>query len=90
MATKRVAIACQGGGTHAAFTWGVLTEILRTQQAWSGSRTGRSRRTGDDFDVVAFSGTSAGALCTLAGWYGMAPNTADPECGTVDKASSGS
>jgi NTE family protein len=86
VATKRVAIACQGGGTHAAFTWGVLTEILRTQQAWSGSRTGRSRRTGDDFDVVAFSGTSAGALCALAGWYGMAPNTADPECGTVDKA----
>ena len=38
MGTKKVAIACQGGGTHAAFTWGVLTEILRMKK-----QPGRSR-----------------------------------------------
>ena len=81
MGTKRVAIACQGGGTHAAFTWGVLGEILRTKKAWD-ARSGK----GDTFDIVAISGTSAGALCALATWYGLVPNTADPECGTIDKA----
>ena len=30
---KMIAIACQGGGTHAAFTWGVLGEILKTKKA---------------------------------------------------------
>ncbi len=81
MATKTVAIACQGGGTHAAFTWGVLTKILETKKAWDADR-GKGQR----FDITAISGTSAGALCALATWYGLAPNTADPACGTLDKA----
>lgn len=34
MGVKKVAIACQGGGTHAAFAWGVLTQILMTKKAW--------------------------------------------------------
>jgi NTE family protein len=38
------------------------------------------------FDITAVSGTSAGALCALATWYGLVPNTADPDCGTIDKA----
>jgi NTE family protein len=78
---KRVAIACQGGGTHAAFTWGVLTEILRTKKTWDAGPDEAGK-----FDIVAISGTSAGALCALATWYGLVPNTADPECGTIDKA----
>ena len=91
MTTKRVAIACQGGGTHAAFTWGVLTEILRTQEQWGAARStptpsGDAAATDDDFEVVAVSGTSAGALCALALWYGMVPNSVDPDCGTIDKA----
>jgi NTE family protein len=81
MGTKKVAIACQGGGTHAAFTWGVLTEILQTKKLWDASRDG-----GERFDIVAISGTSAGALCALATWYGLVPNTADAQCGTLDKA----
>jgi NTE family protein len=81
MGTKKVAIACQGGGTHAAFTWGVLTEILRTKKTWDASPDKAEK-----FDIVAVSGTSAGALCALATWYGLVPNTADPECGTIDKA----
>lgn len=81
MARKKVAIACQGGGTHAAFTWGVLSEILRTKKLWDADSD-----SGNTFEIVAISGTSAGALCALATWYGMVPNLADPECGTVDKA----
>lgn len=81
MAVKKVAIACQGGGTHAAFTWGVLTEILGAKKAWDAGEG-----SGATFDITAISGTSAGALCALATWYGLVPNTADPECGTLDKA----
>jgi hypothetical protein len=60
MGTKKIAIACQGGGTHAAFAWGVLTRILETKKAWDA----RSDK-GVTFDITAVSGTSAGALC---GW----------------------
>ncbi len=81
MATKRVAIACQGGGTHAAFTWGVLTRILETKKTWDAAADG-----GDTFEIIGISGTSAGALCALATWYGLVPNTGDPACGTLDKA----
>jgi NTE family protein len=81
MPTKKIALACQGGGTHAAFTWGVLRTILATKKRWDASP-----EDGDSFDIIAVSGTSAGALCALATWYGLVPNTADPDCGTVDKA----
>ncbi len=81
MSTRKVAVACQGGGTHAAFTWGALTEVLRTQKAWSAGANGAP-----PFEIVALSGTSAGALCALATWYGLAPNRADAGCGTADKA----
>jgi NTE family protein len=81
MATRKVAIACQGGGTHAAFTWGVLRTILATQKHWDAGP-----QDGDTFKIIAVSGTSAGALCALAAWYGLVPNTADADCGTIDKA----
>ena len=55
---------------------GSFGEILRTKKAWD-ARSGK----GDTFDIVAISGTSAGALCALATWYGLVPNTADRECG---------
>jgi len=79
MTVKKVAIACQGGGTHADFTWGMLTQILETKLKWVAADAG------ERFDVTAISGTSAGALCALATWYGLAPNTADPECGTTER-----
>ncbi|MDZ3838858.1 MAG: Patatin, partial [Rhodospirillales bacterium] len=80
MAAKKIAIACQGGGTHAAFTWGVLGEILKAKQAWGAQGDPAS------FEIVAVSGTSAGALCALATFYGLAPNGADAGCGSIDKA----
>jgi len=81
MMTKNIAIACQGGGTHAAFTWGVLKEILETKRKWD---THSDEPT--NFEITALSGTSAGALCALATWYGLVPNREDPDCGSVEKA----
>jgi len=54
----RVAIACQGGGSHTAFTSGVLQEILRD---WDDN----------DYELVGVSGTSGGAFNALAMWYGL-------------------
>ncbi|WP_251343595.1 patatin-like phospholipase family protein [Haloplanus halophilus] len=53
----RVAIACQGGGSHTAFTAGVLKRLLRE---WD-----------DDYRLVGISGTSGGAFNALAAWYGL-------------------
>jgi NTE family protein len=60
-AIPKVAVACQGGGMHAAFEIGVLTEILEDMNE-------RKR-----FELVGLSGTSAGALCALMVWYGLVP-----------------
>jgi NTE family protein len=67
---KKVAVACQGGGIHASFSVGVLIEILKAieQQNKAKDSTDRKR-----FELVGLSGTSAGALCALMVWYGLAP-----------------
>ena len=44
--TRRVAVALQGGGSHGAFTWGVLDRLLQEPE----------------FEIVGISGTSAGAM----------------------------
>ncbi|HTH17756.1 MAG TPA: patatin-like phospholipase family protein [Magnetospirillum sp.] len=50
---KPLAVALQGGGTYGAFAWGVLDRLLEEA----------------DFDPVAFSGSSAGAVnATLTAW----------------------
>ena len=53
---KRVAIACQGGGSHTAFTAGVLKRLLRTEEL-------------KGHEVVGLSGTSGGAVCALLAWH---------------------
>jgi NTE family protein len=53
-----VAIACQGGGSHTAFTAGVLETLLPELHAREDTR------------LVGLSGTSGGAVSALAGWYG--------------------
>ena len=67
---KKVAVGCQGGGMHAAFEVGVLTEILKTIDAQK-KRKGTNNQ--KQFELVGLSGTSAGALCALLAWYGLAP-----------------
>jgi len=56
-ARARVAIACQGGGSHTAFTAGVLQGLLQSLP--------------DDAEVVALSGTSGGAICAALAWDGL-------------------
>ncbi len=43
---RRIAVALQGGGSHGAFTWGVLDRLLEEP----------------GFEIVGISGTSAGAM----------------------------
>lgn len=50
MRQKRIDIALQGGGSHGAFTWGVLDRLLQL----------------DDIEIAGISGTSAGAMNAVA------------------------
>ena len=61
---QRIGIALQGGGAHGAFTWGVLDRLLDEVKA------GR-------LEIVAVSGTSAGALNAAALTLGLLD---DPDC----------
>jgi NTE family protein len=54
---SRIALACQGGGSHTAFTAGVLQGLLEARR--------------DDLEIVALSGTSGGAICALLAWDGL-------------------
>ncbi len=54
----RIALVCQGTGSHAAFTAGVLQGLL--EQAG-----------GDGRQIAALAGTSFGALCALLAWDGL-------------------
>jgi NTE family protein len=54
---SRVAIACQGGGSHTAFTAGVLQVLLGNLP--------------HEVEVVALSGTSGGAICAALAWDGL-------------------
>jgi NTE family protein len=60
---RRVAIACQGGGSHTAFTAGVLKKLLREKVEEN-----------HGYDIVALSGTSGGSICALLAWYGLLMN----------------
>jgi predicted acylesterase/phospholipase RssA len=70
---KKVVVGCQGGGVHAAFAVGVLTEILGNVD-----RQEKQKDEGQKFELVGVSGTSAGALCALMTWYGLAPKNGKP------------
>ena len=54
----RVAIACQGGGSHTAFTAGALKRLLADER----------------YEVVASSGTSGRAICAVLAWYALLEN----------------
>lgn len=57
----RVAIACQGGGSHTAFTAGVLGRLLQPDVT-------------DKYKIVGLSGTSGGAICALLSWTALVDN----------------
>jgi NTE family protein len=73
-APKKVVVGCQGGGVHAAFAVGVLTEILNNVDRQEKQKDEDQKR----FELVGLSGTSAGALCALMTWYGLAPKNGLP------------
>jgi NTE family protein len=54
---KRVAIACQGGGSQCAFVAGALSRLLSTSLA--------------RFELVGLSGTSGGALTAAVAWQAL-------------------
>lgn len=61
---RRVAIACQGGGSHTAFTAGVLSRLLD-------GPAGRDGELDGDYEIVGLSGTSGGAVCALLAWTAL-------------------
>jgi len=58
---KRMAIACQGGGSHTAFTAGVLRRLLRADELAG-------------YGLVGLSGSSGGAVCALLAWHHLLGN----------------
>jgi NTE family protein len=58
MSRTRIAIACQGGGSQTAFTAGAMRRLLDTVCR-------------EEFDVVALTGTSGGAVCSALVWYAL-------------------
>jgi NTE family protein len=60
----RIAIACQGGGSHAAFAAGALAALFSPAHR-------------DRFEAVALSGTSGGAVCAALAWSGLLAGGAD-------------
>lgn len=58
MTSRQLAIACQGGGSHTAFTAGVLKHLLE-------------QKVHHHYRLVGLSGTSGGAICALLAWYGL-------------------
>ena len=55
MKKRKIAIALQGGGSHGAYTWGILERLLEE----------------DLFDIRGMCGTSAGAMNAAIATYGM-------------------
>ena len=66
----RVAVACQGGGSHTAFTAGVLDRLLAEPDP--------------SYEIVALTGTSGGAICAFLAWYGLV--SADDEATGRERA----
>ena len=66
---RKVNLALQGGGTHGAFTWGVLLRLLEEES----------------LEVASISGTSAGAINGAAFAQGMASGGRDGARAMLDR-----
>jgi len=74
MPIKNIAIACQGGGSHAAYAAGALPVLLpqfrNAELATSKGRATLENEQGDVLRLTGISGTSGGAISALLAWYG--------------------
>lgn len=66
---RRTAVACQGSGSHTAFTARVLRKLLTREQ--------------EEYEFVALSGTSGGVICALLAWYGLLTGGRDEASGLL-------
>ena len=57
-AKRRIAIACQGGGSQTAFTAGALRGLFEGGIL-------------DEYELVSISGTSGGSICATLTWYAL-------------------
>ncbi len=64
-AAARIAIACQGGGSHTAFTAGVLGRLVQHYHQRE------QQLEGEPACILGLSGTSGGAMCALLAWYAL-------------------
>jgi predicted acylesterase/phospholipase RssA len=76
MAIKNIAIACQGGGSHAAYAAGALPALLPTFGNGEIAKSDERRKAleeGPDevLNLSGISGTSGGAISALLAWYGF-------------------
>lgn len=73
MAHHNIAIACQGGGSHAAYAGALATLLPQFDPLDIRSVTANT-----PLKLVGLSGTSGGAITALLGWYGFLT------CGAVE------
>ncbi|MDY0975659.1 patatin-like phospholipase family protein [Massilia sp. CFBP9012] len=75
MPVKNIAIACQGGGSHAAYAAGALPVLLpqfrNAELATSEGRAMLAQEPGEVLRLTGISGTSGGAISALLAWYGF-------------------
>jgi len=62
---RRIAIACQGGGSQTAFTAGALRGLFEAG-------------VDETFDIVGLSGTSGGSICAALAWYSLVKEEPEP------------
>jgi len=72
MSTQHIAIACQGGGSHAAYAAGALPALL---PQFANARIAQQPQAeidkADLLQLAGISGTSGGAISALLAWYGF-------------------
>ncbi|WP_047396708.1 patatin-like phospholipase family protein [Chitinibacter sp. ZOR0017] len=68
---RKIALACQGGGSQTAFTAGALDALF-------------SENFQSDFELVSLSGTSGGAICAGLLWYALRKGDAQPSKRLLD------
>jgi NTE family protein len=72
MTKKRIAIACQGGGSQCAFVAGALQTLV-------------ARGVQDRYEIVGLSGTSGGAITAAVAWNGLLRQRRDGAGAVADR-----